>query len=51
MKDLRSGLAQISVPLAQMEGLPLGLSLVAARGGDEMLLELVQSLRALEPLG
>jgi amidase len=32
------GLPQLSLPLASLDGLPIGLSLVAARGGDELLL-------------
>ncbi|MGF1607914.1 MAG: amidase [Kiloniellales bacterium] len=31
-------LPQVTLPLAQMEGCPLGLSLIAARGGDALLL-------------
>jgi amidase len=34
------GLPQISLPLAKLEGCPLGLSLVGRRGADEQLLEL-----------
>jgi amidase len=34
------GLPQISLPLATLDGCPLGLSLVGRRGADEMLLEL-----------
>ena len=34
------GLPQISLPLATLEGCPLGLSLVGRRGADEQLLEL-----------
>jgi amidase len=34
------GLPQVSLPLATLEGCPLGLSLVARRGADEQLLEL-----------
>ena len=37
-------LPQVSLPLAQLDGCPLGLSLVAARGGDAMLLELAKAL-------
>jgi amidase len=42
-----SGLArlpQISLPLATMDGCPLGISLIAARGNDTLLLELAQQL-------
>ena len=37
-------LPQISLPLATLEGCPLGLSLVAARGNDTMLLALAREL-------
>jgi len=37
-------LPQVSVPLASLEGCPLGLSLIAARGRDTMLLELAIKL-------
>jgi len=37
-----AGLPQISLPLGRLEGCPVGLSLMAPRGGDEMLLELAQ---------
>ena len=37
-------LPQISLPLAQLDGCPLGLSLIAARGHDTMLLELAKKL-------
>ena len=37
-------LPQISLPLARVDGCPLGLSLVAARGGDMMLLALAKAL-------
>ena len=38
-------LPQVSLPLAQLDGCPLGLSLVAARGADAMLLELATKLK------
>lgn len=38
------GLPQISLPLAELSGCPIGLSLVAAQGGDEMLLELARTI-------
>ena len=38
-------LPQVSLPLATLNGCPLGISLVAARGNDEMLLELAQKIR------
>jgi amidase len=39
-----AGLPQISLPLASLGGCPLGLSLIAARGNDTLLLELAQRL-------
>jgi amidase len=44
-----SGLGQlpeIVLPLAEVDGLPLGLGLAAARGNDEMLLDLARALHA-----
>lgn len=41
-----AGLPQISLPLAQVKGCPLGLSLVAARGSDLRLLRLVEEIAA-----
>ena len=38
------GLPQISLPLATLEGCPLGLSLVGRRGADEQLLELARRI-------
>jgi amidase len=38
------GLPEIVLPLAQVNGLPLGLGLAAARGNDELLLELAGAL-------
>src|SRR5262249_40779612 len=37
-------LPQVSLPLAQLEDCPLGLSLIAARGNDTLLLELARRL-------
>ena len=37
-------LPQVSLPLATVNGLPLGLSMVAARGNDEMLLALARQI-------
>ena len=37
-------LPQISLPLGRLDGCPLGLSLIAARGGDMMLLALAKAL-------
>ena len=39
-------LPQLSLPLATLDGFPLGLSLVAARNGDTMLLELARRIAA-----
>ena len=38
------GLPQVSLPLATLDGLPLGLSFLARRGNDEMLLSLAAEL-------
>ena len=40
------GLPQVSLPLATLEGLPLGLSFIARRGRDAMLLSLAATLMA-----
>jgi amidase len=40
------GLPQISLPLAEVDGLPIGLGLIAAPGGDEMLLDIAEQLAA-----
>ena len=37
-------LPQVSLPLASVHGLPLGLSMIAARGNDEMLLALAKQI-------
>ncbi len=39
-----AGLPQLSLPLAQLDGAPLGLSLIAAPGADGMLLEIAERL-------
>src|SRR4029450_12202131 len=39
-----AGLPQVSLPLAELDGCPLGLSLIAARGNDTLLLELAGRL-------
>ena len=39
-----AGLPQISVPLATVDGLPIGLSLLASRGNDTLLLALARQL-------
>ena len=41
------GLPQLSLPVAQVQGRPVGLSLIAARGNDHLLLELACSLEAI----
>jgi amidase len=41
-----AGLPQISLPLATVGGLPIGLGLIAAPGGDEMLLAIAEDLGA-----
>ncbi|MEE9274677.1 MAG: amidase [bacterium] len=41
-----AGVPQINLPLAEVEGCPVGLSLIAGRGGDEMLLELARRISA-----
>ncbi len=38
--------AQVSLPLAQVDGLPVGLSLIGPAGADERLLELAERLAA-----
>jgi amidase len=39
-------LPQLSLPLASFDGCPLGLSLVAARGNDTLLLDIARRLAA-----
>ena len=39
-----AGLPQLSLPLAEVDGLPIGLGLIAAPGGDEMLLRIAEEL-------
>jgi amidase len=39
-----AGLPQLSLPLAEVDGLPIGLGLIAAPGGDEMLLAIAEEL-------
>jgi amidase len=38
------GAPQLSLPLAQVDGLPVGLSILARPGGDEMLLAFARRL-------
>ena len=38
------GLPQVSLPYATLNGLPIGLSMIAARGNDEMLLDIAREL-------
>jgi amidase len=39
-----AGLPQLSLPMAQIDGLPLGLSIVGCRGADTMLLSIASSI-------
>lgn len=39
-----AGLPQVNLPLARVDGLPVGLSLIAARGHDALLLKLAREL-------
>lgn len=39
-----AGLPQVTLPLATLQGCPLGISLIAARGNDAMLLALVRQI-------
>ena len=39
-----AGLPQLSLPLARQDGLPVGLSLIAARGNDTLLLRLAREI-------
>jgi Asp-tRNA(Asn)/Glu-tRNA(Gln) amidotransferase A subunit family amidase len=38
------GAPQISLPLGEVDGLPVGLSLLGARGSDEMLLNFARNI-------
>lgn len=40
------GLPQVTMPLLQVEGLPVGLSLIGPRGADASLLELAERIGA-----
>jgi amidase len=44
-----SGLPQVSLPLAHLDGLPIGISLVGPRNSDRALLELARRLANLQP--
>jgi amidase len=39
-----AGLPQVSLPLGKVDGAPVGLSLIARPGADEMLLELAEKI-------
>lgn len=41
-----SGVPQVSLPIATVNGCPVGLSIMAARGNDEMLLEVARRIAA-----
>src|SRR5208283_3122733 len=41
-----AGLPQLSLPLARIDGLPLGLSIVGRRGADTMLLSMAAGMAA-----
>ena len=40
------GAPQINLPLAEVDGLPVGLSLLGARGSDEMLIAFAREIEA-----
>lgn len=42
-----SGLPQVSLPIAEVDGCPLGLGIIAPKGADEQLLEMAEHLMAL----
>jgi amidase len=44
-----AGLPQLSLPLAQLDGLPLGLSIIGRRGADTMLLGIASQLSQVGP--
>jgi amidase len=39
-----AGLPQVTLPLATLQGCPLGISLIAARGNDALLLTLARRI-------
>jgi amidase len=43
-----AGLPQLSLPLAKIGGLPLGLSIVGRQGADTMLLSIASTIGAVE---
>jgi amidase len=45
------GLPQLSMPMGTVHGAPVGLSLIAGRGRDELLLALAQTLAKAPPAG
>jgi len=46
-----AGLPQLSLPMAQLDGLPLGLSIVGRRGADSMLLGIASQLSSVRQMG
>jgi amidase len=45
------GLPQLSMPMGIVHGAPVGLSLIAGRGRDALLLALAQTLTPAQPAG
>ena len=43
------GLPQVTLPFGMLHGCPIGLSIVAARGNDEMLLDIATRLSTEQP--
>jgi len=44
------GSPQVNLPVAEVDGAPVGLGLIGARGSDEALLELACKLAGIVPL-
>jgi amidase len=44
-------LPQVNLPFGTLNGCPIGLSMIAARGNDEMLLDIAVRLGAVEHAG
>ena len=44
------GLPQVNFPLAEVDGAPVGLGIIGARGSDEALLALATKLAAFVPM-